>query len=77
MVAVMMKRWGWTPNSTSKFGCDVNIKSIPEEKFSNKWVGSLINWYNSKWEVILSIVLPSKLAEPVFRFCDKVTYGCY
>ena len=36
-------RDGWTPDSTTKFGCDVNIKSIYEEEFSNKWVGSLIH----------------------------------
>ena len=36
-------RDGWTPNSTTKFGCDVNIKSIHEEEFSKKWVSSLIN----------------------------------
>ena len=44
-------RDGWTPDSTTKFGCDVNIKSIHEEEFSNKSVGSLINWHNPSWEV--------------------------
>ena len=38
---------------------------------SNKWVGSLINWYNSNWEVILSTVLPSKLVLSwLYQFLD-------
>ena len=48
-------RDGWTPDSTTKFGCYVNIKSTGEEEFFSKWVGSLINWYNPNCEVILLI----------------------
>ena len=57
-----MKGWRdeWTPESTTIFGCDVNIKSIHAEEFCNKCVGSFINWFNPNWEVILSMVLPSK-----------------
>ena len=43
-----MKGWG-TSDSTTKLGCDVNIKSIHEEEFWNKCVGSLINWCNPSW----------------------------
>ena len=51
----------WAPDSNTKCGCDVHIKSLHDEEFSYKWVGSLINWYNPNCEAILSIVLPSKL----------------
>ena len=39
---------------SSKFGCDVNIKSMLEEKC----VGSLISCCNPDWEVMTSILEP-------------------
>ena len=53
------------------FHCNVNVRSMHKGEFLNKRVGSLINWYNSNCEVILSIVLPSKL-KPAFT-CSKLT----
>ena len=81
MMTVKMKRW-WMPDSSNKFDCDVNIKSIHKEEFSNKWVGSLIDWYNPNCEVIdsfnsFTFKTGSILAVPVFRFCVKVSDGCH
>ena len=42
----------------TKFGCDVNIKSIQEEEFATRRVGSLSSC-NPNWEVIASILEPS------------------
>ena len=35
------------PASITKFGGDVNIKSIQEEEFSSKWMGLLITCLRS------------------------------
>ena len=37
------------------------MRSIPEEKVYNMWVGSLITWCNPNCDVILSITFPSKV----------------
>ena len=60
MMTICMK-WWVNPDWTTIFGYDVKIKSIHEQEFCNKCVGSFINWYNLNWEVILSVVLPLKL----------------
>ena len=61
----------WAPDSIAKFGWDVESRSIHEEEFCNIFVGSLINWYNPSCEVILSIVLPSKVVLSLFyQFVD-------
>ena len=50
---------GWTPDSVIGFGCEVNIRSIPEEEDSNIWVGSLTIWCKPNYNEIFSIALPS------------------
>ena len=53
-------------NSISKFGWDVNIRSIHKGEFCNISVGSLIYWCDPSYEVVLSIVLPSKVVLSLF-----------
>ena len=48
------------PASITKFGWDVNIKSIQEEEFSSKWVGSLITCLRSYSVAKQSILVPSQ-----------------
>ena len=48
-----------TPDSITKFGCDINIKSIQEEESATRCVGSLISCCNPNWEAIASILEPS------------------
>ena len=48
---------GWTLDSVIKFGCEVNTRSIHEEKYSNICVVSLITKPN--FDEIFSIALPS------------------
>ena len=43
----------------TKFGCDVNIKSIQERESATTCVGSLIGCCNPNWEVTESILEPS------------------
>ena len=50
---------GWMPASITKFGWDVNAKSIQKEGFSSKWVGSLINCLRSYSMAKQSILVPS------------------
>ena len=45
-----------TPDSITKFGFDVKIKSIQEEESATRCVGSLISCCNPNWEVIASIL---------------------
>ena len=61
MMTVRMKRWVNTWFYYQIWLRFKYYKSIHEEEFSNKWVGSLINRYNPNCEVINSIVFPSKL----------------
>ena len=49
----------WTLDSVIKFGCEVDIRSMHEEKDSNICVGSSITWYKPNWDEIFSIGLPS------------------
>ena len=44
------------PDSITKFGFDVKIKSIQEEESAIRCVGSLISCCNPNWEVIASIL---------------------
>ena len=48
-----------TPDSITKFGCDVKIKSIQEEESATKCVSLLVSCCNANWEVIASILEPS------------------
>ena len=36
-----------TPDSITKSECELNIKSVQEDEFLGRHVGSLISWYNS------------------------------
>ena len=48
-----------TPDSITKFGCEVKIKSIQEDEFLVWCVGSLISCCSLNWEVMPSIFEPS------------------
>ena len=50
---------GWTPDSVTKFGCEVNIRSIHEGEVSNICIGLLITWCKADCDDIFSITLPS------------------
>ena len=50
---------GWTPDSITRVGWEVNIKSMQEEEFPKMWVGSLINCCRPNCEVTASILEPS------------------
>ena len=52
---------GWTPDSISKLGWELKIKSIHEEELFKICVGSLISWCKPFCEVTASIFLPSSL----------------
>ena len=52
---------GCTPDSITKLGWEVKIRSIQEEDESKMCVGSLMIWLNPNCDVICSILLPSKL----------------
>ena len=52
---------GWTPDSLTKLGCVVKIRSMHKEEDSKIWVASLIIWLRTNWDVTFSIVIPSKL----------------
>ena len=41
-----------------KFDCDVTIKSIQEDVFLVRSVGSFMSWYKPNWRVITSILKP-------------------
>ena len=43
----------------TKFDCDVTIKSIQEDAFLVRSVGSFMSWYKPNWRVITSILTPS------------------
>ena len=38
----------WTPDSTTKFGFVVNIKSVQESEFFTLWVSLFIIWWKPK-----------------------------
>ena len=44
-----------TPDSITKFGCEVNINSRQENVFPERWV----NWWNPNWEAMRSTLEPS------------------
>ena len=50
---------GWTPESVTKFGWCVSIRSIHEAKYSNKSVGSFISWCRPWNEKNVSSRVPS------------------
>ena len=52
---------GCTPDSITKLGWEVQIRSIQEEDESKMCVGSLMIWLSPNYDVIYSILLPSKL----------------
>ena len=52
-------REGWTPLSTAKFGWSVKIRSIHDDEWGSKWVGSEISCYKPCIVVRDSICVPS------------------
>ena len=52
---------GWTPESTTKFGYDVKMRSIQDEEFSKTCVGSFMIWWSPNCEVRNSIFAPSQV----------------
>ena len=48
----------WAPDSITRFGWEVKIKSIHKEEFPVRWVNSFINWCKPNWDVIASIFKP-------------------
>ena len=48
----------WTPDSTTKFGCEAKIKSMQEDLSPIIWFGSWISCYSPNWDVIPSILVP-------------------
>ena len=50
---------GWTTDSITRLGWEVNIKSMQEEEFPRMWVGSLINCCRPNCEITASILEPS------------------
>ena len=52
---------GCTPDSITKLGWELKIRSIQEEDESKMCVGSLIIWVNPNYDVIYLTLLPSKL----------------
>ena len=50
---------GWTPDSISKLGWELEIKLIHEEELFQVCVGSLISWCKAFCEVTASIFLAS------------------
>ena len=47
------------PNSITRLGWEVNIKSLQEEELPKMWVSSLINYCRTTCEVTVSILKPS------------------
>ena len=47
-------REGWTPYSMTRFGWEVNIKSIQDEGESSKWVVSVFNVKYKEVYVVLT-----------------------
>ena len=35
---------GWTPQTTAKLGWSVKMRSMQDNEFGNRWVGSHISW---------------------------------
>ena len=35
----------WIPDSMTKFGCEVKIRSMQEDDELSMWVGSWISWF--------------------------------
>ena len=52
-----------TTHPHTKFGCNVNIKSIQEEESTTRCVDSLIICCNTNWEVMASILETSYVKE--------------
>ena len=48
----------WTPGSITSFGWDVNVKSMHEEEFALRWMGSLINCCKPNWDVMQLFLKP-------------------
>ena len=48
------------PESIIKLGSDINMRSRHKEEIFNMYVGSLITWYNTNCDVMLSITFPPK-----------------
>ena len=51
----------WIPESITKFGLKMKIRSIQDARFPWMWVGSFVFCCNPNWEVIASILKPSKV----------------
>ena len=49
------------PESTIKLGQDVKTKSIHENEFSRRFVGSLIIWRDLSRDAVFSTEIPSKV----------------
>ena len=64
---------GWTLESTTKFGCDVKMRSIQDEEFSNTCVGSFLIWRTPNCEVTNSILAPSVVGlSLMYQFLDFI-----
>ena len=50
---------GWTPESITKFGWFVNVRSINETEFSIKCVGAFISWCRPWDQETTSSCVPS------------------
>ena len=55
----------WTPDSRTKFGWVLKIRSIYDDESPIICVGSLINCSNPNWEVAPSILEPSYVVIPL------------
>ena len=61
------------PDSITRRGWEVNIKSMQEEEFPKMWVGSVINYCRPNWEVTASNLEPSYVVSScLYQFQDFV-----
>ena len=55
----LVYKYGWTPDSVIKFGCELSIRSMHEEEESNLSVDSSITWCKPNCDETFPILLPS------------------
>ena len=58
MMAVFACSEECTPDSITKFSCELNIKSMQENVFLVRWVGPFMSWGNPNWKAMSSVWEP-------------------
>ena len=72
MVAVWVSRW-WMLESTTKFSCDVKMRSIQDQEISEICIGSSMIWMNPYCEVTNSIYAASVVVlSLIYQFLDFI-----